>query len=371
MEEKDLLEIVNRLRTTGKEWKTVDAKQELVLQEIGEKAEFVKDVVAMANNGETSYLVVGLEDETFSDMGVLNHHYERNDLNQILADKVDPPIVIDYKEFLIGGNEYALIEIVGHNPPYIVARDLVHNRTDRKRVRIHKGTIFVRHGDRTEGISRAELEELLKRRGVRKEFENETEYALQIVLRRPEFWEYLLTAELLRFKVSRVRRDFTDLERGLIYKRTVKMNGADFINWASSKCDDLSSLIKLLNTAISEEIPESWGEPGEAGDPLKIKRSVDKVISACDELLEWESDLRSVDVPVSFLKLKQMMEGWTSQAFDEIESLPGKLLEPFRHPNPEGRYVIDMVFEGPSNIDGFMAEIERLENHPEEWLGDF
>lgn len=156
--------IIRELRRIGQEWEKVDAKQELILKEVGDKAEFVKDIIAMANNGEPSYLIIGLEDGTFADVGKLSYHYTTNDINQILVDKIDPPIVVDYKEFIIDGNEYAIVEINGQNPPYIAARDLIHNRTDRKQVRVYRGTIYVRHADRTEGISRAELEEILKRR---------------------------------------------------------------------------------------------------------------------------------------------------------------------------------------------------------------
>src|SRR6266516_8210109 len=104
MEEKKLLEIIRELRSKGREWKTVDAKQELKLQELGEKAEFVKDVVAMANNGEPSYIVIGLRDGTFTDIGALTYHHLKNNLNQFLADKIDPPVVVDYQEFTVNGN---------------------------------------------------------------------------------------------------------------------------------------------------------------------------------------------------------------------------------------------------------------------------
>lgn len=367
MEKSALLETIRKLQAIRQEWKTVDAKQKLILQEVGDKAEFVKDVVAMANNREPSYIVIGLEDGTFLPTGLLSHHHKKNDINQILVDKIDPPLVVDYREFIIEGNEYAVIEIVGHNPPYIVARDLIHNRQDRKQVRIHKGTIFVRHEDRTEGISRAELEELF-RSELRKEFEGETERAQQLALNRPDFWEYLLTAELLQSKVVQVRRNLTDLERGLVFKKTVRMNGPDFLNWASSKSADLSSLIDLLKTAVTEDIPMSWGKPGEPGDPLEIKLAVNKVVSACNELLEWEAELRSVIFPDPLIPLKQMMAGWTSQAFGQIEGLPSKLLEPFEQPEPKGKYVIEIVFDPPSNIDEVMAEIERLKDQPEKWL---
>src|SRR5437879_5953245 len=123
MEEKDLTEIIEKLRKLGRESKTIDAKQGLSLaeKETGTKAEFVKDIAAKANNGEKRYIEIGLYDGTFADVGKLSYHYSKNWLNQILEDKIDPPVAIDYQEFTINGNEYGLIEIVGHNPPYIIA----------------------------------------------------------------------------------------------------------------------------------------------------------------------------------------------------------------------------------------------------------
>jgi hypothetical protein len=158
MQVKSLLAIIKRLQATGQEWRTVDAKADLILDGSGDKAEFIKDVVAMANNGEPSYIVIGLQDKTFTAIGKLVHHYDKNTLNQILAGKVDPPITVGYREFELNGNEYAVVEVRGNNRPYIVAQDLIHGPTDRKRTRIHKGTIYIRHEDRTTGISRAELD---------------------------------------------------------------------------------------------------------------------------------------------------------------------------------------------------------------------
>ncbi len=371
MDERDLMKLIGELRNKRQERKTVDAKRELVLKEDGEKAEFVKDVVSMANNEEPSYIVIGLEDGTFADVGPLSRHFTKNDLNQFLSDKIDPPVVVDYKEFAIGGNEYALIEIVGNNPPYIVASDLAHQLTDRKRFRIYKGTIYIRHEDRTEGISRAELEGLLKRRGLRKEYESETECAQQLALDRPDYWEFLLTEELLRSKLARVRRNFNELKRGLIFKKTTRIRAADFPSWASSKLQDLASLTELLNTIFNEEVRVSWGPPGEPGDPLEIKRAVDKIISTCDELLEWEADLHSAVLPDPLLTLKQLMEGWAAQVIETVEGVPDKLIEPFRQAEkPTGRYVVEIVFESPVNMNEFTAEIERLKSHLEEWVDE-
>src|SRR6266540_7218738 len=230
IDENKLFEIIERLRSNQREWKTIDAKQTLILKENGDKAEFVKDIAAMANNFETSYLVIGLSDKTFLDVGPLANHYTKNDINQILEGNIDPPVIVDYKEFSVNSNEYALIEVFGNNPPYIIARDLVHNVSDRKRVRIYKGTIFVRHEDRTEGISRSELEELVNK-GLRKEFESETDNARRIAFEKPRFWEYLLTAELLKTRSQIIKREFYELDRGVLFRRSKRLDGMEFAKW--------------------------------------------------------------------------------------------------------------------------------------------
>lgn len=372
MDEKKLLEIISELRSKGREWQTVDAKQELRLQELGEKAEFVKDVVAMANNGEPSYIVIGLQDGTFTDIGKLTSHHLKNNLNQVLADKIDPPVVVDYQEFTINGNEYGLIEISGYNLPYIVARDLVANKEDRKQIRIYKGTIFVRHGDRTEGIGRAELDELLRKKDIRKAFEQETEYAQQLIFERPFAWEYRLTAELLRAKLAPINRQVTELQQGLVYRKTVRIKGMEFPYWTGAKCSDLANLVGITNKVLNEEIPKSWGLPGVAGDPLEIKNAVDKLISVCQELVEWETEIRYALVPRPVQNIKQMMEGWTTQFLSEINSVHEKLTEPFKQQaNPTGVISINLVFEPPARIDEVMAEIHRLQNNPEEMMNLF
>ena len=164
LKQKDVTEIINTLRTAGQELRTIDAKQELVLKETGDKTEIVKDIIAMANNGEPSYIIIGLQDVTFKDVGKLFHHYDQNTINQILTNKIDPAIAVQYKEFTVHENEYALLKIDGQDCPYLVAQDVIHNKNDRKRAKIHKGTIFVRHEDRTVGISRVELDKLLNQR---------------------------------------------------------------------------------------------------------------------------------------------------------------------------------------------------------------
>ncbi len=73
----------------------MDAKQEMN-HEYGTKVEFVKDMVAMASNGEPSFLVIGLKDGTFTPVGALSYNHNKNDLNNFLVNKIDPLLTIGY-----------------------------------------------------------------------------------------------------------------------------------------------------------------------------------------------------------------------------------------------------------------------------------
>jgi hypothetical protein len=367
MNEKKLFEIIEKLRTNQREWKTVDAKQDLMLKENGNKAEFVKDIAAMANNFETSYLVIGLKDKTFSDVGVLVNHYTKNDINQLLEGKIDPPVIIDYQEFSIGLNEYALIEIFGSNPPYIIAQDITHLPQDQKKARIYKGTIFVRHEDRTEGISRSELEVLVTK-GLRREFENETEAAKKIAFERPKYWEYLLTAELLKTRIQSIKREFYELDRGVLFRRSKRLSGMEFVKWVMTSMKDLLSLTQALSNVINDDFRlVAWGKPGEPGDASLIKQASDRVYSLCRELLEWEIENRSILPPDAFASVKKMIEGWAKEIILSVDRIPSELLKPFENPNPSGQHVIEINVAPMLNSDEVTAEIQRLLTHQELW----
>lgn len=371
MNQNKLIELIKALRAAGEEWETVDAKRELVLAQVGDKAEFVKDIVAMANNQEVSYLVIGLCDGSFSDAGPFRHRHTTNDLNQILADKIDPPLAVEYREFQIGANGYALVEVSGTNPPYIVASDVISNKTDRKRTRIHKGTIYIRQKDRTVGVSRTELENLLEKKGLGQAFAAETSCARHLAFDQPDLWEYRLTVELLRSNLTEVRARLEDIHKGLIFTKSTKMTGSEFLNLTQAKCQDLISLVQILKLAVEERIPASWGPRGESGNPMEIKAAVDHIISGCEHLLDWEQEMRSIIPPSSFSHLKEMMIGWTASTLDALDCIPEQVEEILQNPSPSGTYVVPVVFSGPQNVDEMLVELERLRESPSEWIDDY
>lgn len=368
MDEKKLIEIIEKLRSSKREWKTVDAKHSLILKENGDKAEFIKDIAAMANNFEPSYLIIGLNDGSFSDIGPLVEHHTKNNINQRLEGNIDPPVIIDYQEFSINSNEYALIEIFGNNPPYIIARDISNNPTDQKKTKIYKGTIFVRHEDRTEGISRSELEELLTK-GLRIEFKEETDKAKKLAFEQADHWEYLLTAELLKSRMNVIGEELDEIRDGRKFKKSKGLTALEFVDWSPLMLNDLMALGSQLTKVINQDFKVMWGEPGEPGNPIMIKKISDKLFSMCRNLLEWELEFRSTIVPDSLMPLKEMLAGWASHYILAIENIPDKLLKPFEEPNPSGQYAIHITIDDPPNTKEVQTEIEKFTKNPWKLLG--
>lgn len=158
---KEIIELIQE----AEESPTLDYKEDLHLETDADKAEFVKDVLALANSGELAHLIVGVEDGTGKPVGLKTSHTVEQ-LNQILKDKCDPPISVEYIEKDILKYKIGVIEFKGENPPYIVSvTDKFGgplSSDSKKFFFIHRGTIFVRNYNMNEGARRADVDKMYK-----------------------------------------------------------------------------------------------------------------------------------------------------------------------------------------------------------------
>jgi len=152
---------IKRLIEEVDEGPTLDYKEDLVLETEGDKAQFVKDVISLANSGQTAHLIIGVEDGTRKPMGI-NTSHKAEQLNKILKDKCDPPIRIEYEENDILHYTIGIVEITAENPPYIVSVTDKYggklSANPQKEFHIERGTIFIRNYNMNEGAKRADLD---------------------------------------------------------------------------------------------------------------------------------------------------------------------------------------------------------------------
>jgi hypothetical protein len=152
---------LQRLLSRKEEGPDLDYKQDLYLDSDGDKAEFVKDVLALANSTELGHIVTGVEDKTWRPVGITRHH-DQVTLNDVLKDKTDPRIQVEYVELEVEGVQHGLMTIDANNPPYLVAvADRYGGKVSthaQKQVHIVRGTVFVRIQDKNDGASRVHLD---------------------------------------------------------------------------------------------------------------------------------------------------------------------------------------------------------------------
>lgn len=140
------------------EWETtgVEFKRELRLGTADEKAEFVKDVIGLANTQASGrrWMIVGFDDKTRSYHAPPDLSVTQNRIEQILARYVAPAVDVRYEVIGYRGGQVGRLEVLrdAKRLPYRVAQSFGEKR------RVVEDQIFVRHGSQTEAPTPAELE---------------------------------------------------------------------------------------------------------------------------------------------------------------------------------------------------------------------
>lgn len=198
-------------------------------------------------------------------------------------------------------------------------------------------------------------------------YSSESPEAQRLARDKPRYWEFLLTAELLKTRITAVRRQFERLKAGVIHVPSRLIAGRDFFTWVSAKIGDLNSLIESVRLQIPA-IHDAWGQLGQPGDVYKIREAVVELDELCTQLIEWEKDLRGAKPPAAAEPLKRTMEGFTEVVIQELEKLPKELLQPFEGGRkPTGSIEIMLKIASPP-MEPLNEELRRLKAAPLDWL---
>ncbi len=139
------------------EWETVtvEFKRELHLDTRDEKAEFIKDVVALATSkaGGRRYLVLGWDPKIRKFTTSVDPAATQNRMEQVLSAYLDEVSAVRYQTFEWESGIAGIIEVTRRpwQVPYRIRKDIG---------RLKEGDMFVRHGSQVEPPTQAELEAL-------------------------------------------------------------------------------------------------------------------------------------------------------------------------------------------------------------------
>jgi hypothetical protein len=151
----EIEKMLKSLHLNQTESPNIDGKETLNLKSEGDCATFIRHIAALANTGQKSYLIIGVEDKTWILKGISEDSSLRDadgtqqQMNQILANRLDPSVSICYRTYLINGAVIGAVGVEGKTRPYVVSIEdsrYGEAKTKGKESYIYRGVIYVRRG---------------------------------------------------------------------------------------------------------------------------------------------------------------------------------------------------------------------------------
>lgn len=193
----------------------------------------------------------------------------------------------------------------------------------------------------------------------------------RIVVDKPDYWEFRLTAELMRFLYSPLFRKIEDLRKGLYIKDLESIEDDDVLVWIKSKLDEFSLMIRPAQ-GLLEGLTKSWGEPGKSGDIDEIHHIVKLIREYLEHIVLYVEKIEFVVVSKKYLRLVSLFRELIASQVLKLSAMPSEIDEiieiqmkyndgVFNEEIPK-EIRKEIVFEFPENLENeFKREFSRLE----------
>ena len=189
-------------------------------------------------------------------------------------------------------------------------------------------------------------------------FVGESVCITDIVVDKGPRWELRLAGELLKERLVTIDQKFSEIERGLVFRRTRFLAAHDSFPHLQGLIDDFARMIQVAVKILHEEIFEPPGVPGDAS---QIKRGCDNLYSLFGALYEWEMDVRFVRPHDIYLDLFKTLRGWPNEVLSQFRHIPVGIDALLAQPELSGTRSINLTITPPKDFtDNFRAEVARL-----------
>jgi hypothetical protein len=186
-------------------------------------------------------------------------------------------------------------------------------------------------------------------------FEKCSYLAQQILIDKPDAWEYRLTAELLKSELEPLQFKWHALQSELYALTVVQVSKDQCIEWLRMRLRDVSLQINALSLLINKAIMKAWGDPGQPGSELEVLRVCTLISQATQRLLDWEETVKFSHLPDEFEPIQLELSNAAGNQIDKILEIPKWLSELLSDPELSGTHMLKITFELP------IGWVERLQ----------
>lgn len=177
----------------------------------------------------------------------------------------------------------------------------------------------------------------------------------RLITEKNKYWEYLLTAEVLRYETAPIIQRWNALQRGLYVKPFVRVKKEDSFEWVSDKLEEVSKISQAFEKLLNKEFSRAWGPPGTAGSAMYIVTTCRLFSEVCASALAWEESVRFARVDERFKEVCNLLAGITATLLDQVEKMP--------------KFLVDTISSKPTS--GIYELIIKLTPPDDEWSDKF
>lgn len=177
----------------------------------------------------------------------------------------------------------------------------------------------------------------------------------RLITEKGDYWEPLLTAEVLRYETAPIIQRWNALQRGLYVKPFVRVKKEDSFEWVSDKLEEVSKISQAFEKLLNKEFSRAWGPPGTAGSAMDIVTTCRLFSEVCASALAWEESVRFARVDECFKEVCDLLAGITATLLDQVEKMP--------------KFLVDTISSKPTS--GIYELIIKLTPPDDEWSDKF
>jgi hypothetical protein len=145
---------------------------------------------------------------------------------------------------------------------------------------------------------------------------------------RPNGWEYLLFVGALRQGIDALGRKWHDHELHLPRGERRDVDDEDVPAFLGRELGWLSRLVETSMRMFDPDAQQAaFGAPGEPGDPVRILHFAERIVSMCEELLDWAASIHCVVVSDAFEDVVDILPRMVDQPVREIRDFVNQLYE--------------------------------------------
>ena len=202
------------------------------------------------------------------------------------------------------------------------------------------------------------------RKAVPLGMENETAKIQAIVRAKNGYWQYALAHALIEINIEKIDRDFEDPGNNKTPVKTLRsLNAIDYCQWIQTRPADMMAIVKTTIQLLFVDLLRMLNDDKEL-DVAKLLSVIDLIKELYIRTYSFEVEGRQVAVPARFQLVYEIQSKWSGDIRDRFHQILSILKSIAERPkggfNPDEEVI---SFKGPSRMDEFHKELERIKTN--------